>query len=71
MKVEFEPREPSSGCWSFASWSNDDLQAAIRKAFNESPRERIIRIDITRDGIRAYFEATKRAYFEATNRTTM
>jgi hypothetical protein len=34
----------------------DDLQRAIRLAFNESPREEIYRIDVDRDGIKAYFK---------------
>lgn len=56
MKIEFCPNESGSGCCSFASWENSDLQAAIRKAFNESPREQIVKIEIDRQGIKAFFE---------------
>lgn len=60
MEFRYDPREPDSGTCSFAAWSNPALQEAIRRAFRESPRETITRIDVTRDGIRAYFEPTGR-----------
>ena len=58
MKVSFSPNNHElSGTVSFASWSNQDLQDAIRKACHESPRERIVEIVIERDGIKAKFES--------------
>lgn len=57
MKVNFCPSNYQlSGVVSFASWNNPALIDAIRKAFNESPRERIEEIVIDRDGIKARFE---------------
>ena len=57
MKIEFCPNNYTpTGVCSFASWDNKDLQEAIRKAFHESPRERITEIVIERDGIKAIFE---------------
>lgn len=59
MRYEFNPQESKlTGVVSFAHWSNADLQTAIRQAFHESPRERIVAIEITRDGIKALFEQT-------------
>jgi hypothetical protein len=62
MKVAWCPseNERASGVASYASWENPDLQAAIEKAFNTSPRETITRVEINRDGIKAFFE-TKNA----------
>lgn len=57
MKITFDPNNSSmTGTVSFASWHNEDLQAAIRRAFNESPRERIVEIEIDQNGIKAKFE---------------
>lgn len=57
MKINFAPNNYSpTGVVSFASWDNAELKEAIRKAFNESPRERITEIVIERDGIKAVFE---------------
>ena len=57
MKIKFLPSNYSpTGIVSFASWDNHDLQEAIRRAFNESPREQIVEIIIERDGIKAVFE---------------
>ena len=57
MKITFDPSNYSpTGVVSFASWENKDLQAAIRKAFNESERENIVEIVIDRQGIKALFE---------------
>lgn len=57
MKINWCPGDYSpSGVVSFASWDHIDLQAAIRRAFNESPRERIVEIIIEREGIKAVFE---------------
>lgn len=57
MKIQFAPSNYApTGVVSFASWENADLQAAIRQAFNESPREQIVEIVIERDGIKAVFE---------------
>lgn len=57
MKVTFTPSNyQPTGVVAFASWSNDDLRAAIRQAFHESPRERIVEIVVEREGIKAVFE---------------
>jgi hypothetical protein len=58
MKVTFAPNNSDgpTGTVSFASWDNRDLQDAIRKAFNESPRETIVEIIVERSGIKAVFE---------------
>jgi len=56
MRIKFQPPNYSpSGLVSFASWENHDLQEAIRRAFNESPREEIVELVIDRDGIKAVF----------------
>jgi len=58
MKIHFDPNNGApTGVVSFASWENRDLQEALRKAFNESPREQITEIWINRDGIKAVFES--------------
>jgi len=56
MEVSFAPNNPSGGVCSMVMWQNKALQDAIRMAFQKSPREQIIKIDVTREGIRAYFE---------------
>lgn len=57
MKVTFNPNASQMiGTVSFATWSNRDLQEAIRRAFNERPNERIVEIEIQKDGIKARFE---------------
>lgn len=56
IKIDWCPSESGGGVCSFTSWENRDLQEAIRRAFNESPRERIVRIEIDRHGIKAFFE---------------
>ena len=57
MKVNFNPQDYDlTGCVSFCSWSNPEIQDAIRKAFNESEREEIVEIVIDRQGIKAKFE---------------
>jgi hypothetical protein len=57
MQIKFDPVDPPpSGVVSFLSWSHPELHAALRRAFDEGPREYIDRIDITRDGLRAHFE---------------
>ena len=57
MKIIFCPNESKmSGVVSYASWENRDLQDAIRRAFNVSPREEIVEIEIDRAGIKAKFE---------------
>jgi hypothetical protein len=62
MKVIWCPSENERACGvcSFASWENQELQAAIERAFNTSPRETITRLEIDRGGIKAFFE-TKNA----------
>lgn len=46
MKVTFAPNNhpQPAGVVGFASWSNPDLQKAIRESFHESPREMIVEI---------------------------
>lgn len=57
MKINFCPNNYSPcGVVSFASWENRDVQDAIRRAFNESPREEIVELVIERAGIKAVFE---------------
>lgn len=57
MKVNYQPNNyQPTGTISFASWENKDLQNAIRQAFHESPRERIVEIVVEREGIKAIFE---------------
>ena len=59
MKINYAPNDSQqkpSGAVSVLHWENADLQAAIRRAFNESPRETIVQIDIDRYGIKAYFD---------------
>ena len=57
MKVTFCPTNyQPSGSISFITWSNPELHEAIRRAFHESPRERLVEIIIERDGIKAVFE---------------
>lgn len=57
MKINYAPNNYSpTGVVAFASWENQDLQAAIRLAFRESPREDIVELVIERDGIKAVFE---------------
>jgi hypothetical protein len=57
VKIHFAPQDDDqpSGTVSFASWNNPDLQAAIRRAFGESPREEITDIYIDRQGVKALF----------------
>lgn len=58
MKVTFAPSNyQPSGVVAFASWNNQDLIEAIRRAFRESPRENIVEIIVEREGIKAVFEA--------------
>lgn len=58
MQINFLPNnnEKATGVCSVVRWTSRELQDAIRHAFHESPREQIVRIDIERDGITAYFE---------------
>ena len=57
MKITFAPNNyQPSGVVSFSAWTNTELQAAFRQAFNESPRERIVEIIVEREGIKAVFE---------------
>jgi len=60
MEVKWCPQESGSGVCSFAAWHNEDLQNAIRKAFNTSPREELVAIEIDRHGIKAFFEPLNR-----------
>ena len=57
MLIEFCPENPSDrGLRSKIIWENRELQEAIARVFNTSPREEIIRLDITKHGITAHFE---------------
>lgn len=58
MTVKFDPSSDAvlTGIVSFCSWQNKDFQEAVRRMFHESPRERIVEIQIGRDGIKAKFE---------------
>ncbi len=58
MQINFCPNnnEKPTGVCSVIRWTSNDFQNAIRQAFHESPCEYIVRIDIERDGITAYFE---------------
>jgi hypothetical protein len=58
IEVRFAPVEGSdkSGVVSFQSWNNQQLIDAIVRSFSTSPREQVYRIDIERDGIKAYFK---------------
>jgi hypothetical protein len=57
MKVSFDPSNyQPTGVVSFLSWSNQDFLNAMRAAFHESPRERIIELVVEKTGIKAVFE---------------
>lgn len=62
MKIDFCPHQPQgSGVCSFVTWENRDLQEALRRCFNESPREEIVLIEVTREGLKAYFNTRNAA----------
>jgi hypothetical protein len=58
MKITFDPQHEfvPSGVVSQIGWDNPELQAAIRAAFNESPREQIVALVIQRESLIARFE---------------
>lgn len=55
MEIRFNPNDAVAGTCSFAAWSSHDLQNALRQAFHESPRGELYQIDVTPEGLRAYF----------------
>ena len=58
MKVNFCPNSPGkTGPASWIGWDSKELAEAMRQAFKEGPRERLVEIDIDRNGIRAWFES--------------
>ncbi len=58
MKVVFNPtdKETAGGIKSVLRWNSADFLNGMREAFHVSTREKIVRLDITQDGIHAYFE---------------
>lgn len=56
MEVRFNPDRGDGGVCAFASWNNPDLHRAFCVAFNLRANEKLVRIDVTKEGIRAYFE---------------
>jgi len=57
MKIDFGPNEPrGSGVCSFVTWQNPALHEALRQCFNESPREELELVEVTREGLKAYFK---------------
>lgn len=60
MNVVFNPlpHEQKAGTTSFLVWSNPDLERAMNVAFGVSSKDRIDRIEITPQGIKAIFEPT-------------
>lgn len=62
MKVVYEPatsyteEPPVPGMVNFISWDNPDLHAAFNKLFAVVSWERVARVEITREGIRAVIQ---------------
>ncbi len=62
MKTTFVPSgryHSPGGTISFVLWENLNLQAAIRKVFNQQPNERIVEIVVEERGITARFEGVR------------
>ncbi len=60
MVILFQADDAPSGTVSQISWSNPDLHIALRLAFKEnSSVEEIVRIDVTKEGLIAYFVRKK------------
>ena len=58
IKVNFNPEKSKSGLVSQISWQNSSVQEALRKIFKLRDNEEITEIDVTCDGITAYFNYT-------------
>lgn len=56
IKVSYNGKDHTSGVVSAMSWDDRDLKNALKKLFNCKENERIVGIDVTKTGIRAYFE---------------
>lgn len=53
LTIAFSKDYIASGTTSLCGWQNPDLMPALRKLFHCSARERIMGIEIRRDGITA------------------
>jgi hypothetical protein len=61
MQVIYEPEQSSSGLVSFLRWDSPDLHRALDQAFAvQHNRERIVRVEVTKEGIRAILETLPR-----------
>lgn len=58
MEIFFNPteKEIKDGVQSFISWENPMFEEGIKRAFNLSYDEVLVRIDIEKDGITGTFE---------------
>ena len=56
MQIVFNPATTQGGTVSQLTWNNPDLHAAIRAAFACRDDERIVRVEVTAQGMKAFFE---------------
>ncbi len=56
MQIIWNPTDTQGGTVSHIGWNNPDMQAAIRLAFHEKDFERITRVEVTCEGMKAFFE---------------
>ena len=62
MKIVFNPtnNEVTGGLKSYARWDSENFASALRSLFNAKATEKIVKVDITEEGISAYFEIKPR-----------
>jgi hypothetical protein len=58
--VIYEPEHSASGAASFLIWNNPDLHRALNQAFAVQENERIVRVEVTKQGIRAIVEIVRK-----------
>lgn len=55
MEIRFNPNDAKCGVVSEASWGNPDVQKALRGIFGTRSDETLVMLDVTAEGLRAYF----------------
>jgi hypothetical protein len=60
MQVIYEPEHSASGLTSFLTWDHPDFHRALNQAFAVQKDERIVRVEVTKQGIKAILEIVRK-----------